>query len=152
MHVEVALFLLLGLAVWYSEKCGEPSGLVVPVVRKRFRDGQAAHDDEGDVIDDPGLGSIATLVSDPRILNLLGSRLDQRSVLNQELAKHVDSVPIRTTCRCIAAFPKYQRSRHQTPILFQQNLLNSIGGCVPLVPAVPGCNQSYRIQKHVVHG
>src|SRR5271157_3165147 len=64
-----------------SEQDGEARRLIVLVIRERCGDAEPAHHLERDMIDDAGLPRLATVVSGPCFLDLLGGRFDQQAFL-----------------------------------------------------------------------
>src|SRR4051812_15407325 len=77
----------------------------MPVVREDLLDANPTHDNEGDVIDDAGLGCLPTVVGCPGILDFLGRRFNQESFLNQLLPEPIDMGTKRTPGSRISALP-----------------------------------------------
>lgn len=76
----------------------------MPIIRKRFRDTQPTHDDEGHVIDDSSLARRASCIGIPGIFPIGFGGNDQFLSQFQILSEQIDLIPIRTASRRIAAF------------------------------------------------
>jgi hypothetical protein len=122
------------------------------VVGKRFRKAEPAHDKEGNLIDNAGLGSLAAVLGLPGCLPVLLGRHSQLIAKFEYLPqrRHIGTKGA-PGCR-IAAFEQNVGRRYNRFAPGFDLLLSCLRQSVPLIGRVPLSNQPHGVQKHDTHG
>ncbi len=122
------------------------------VVREGFLDAEPAHDGERNMIDDSGLGRLATFVGRPSRNPVVLAWYDQLMAKFESISQFANFVPKATAGCGVAAFQQNKRGRDHGLALSGQASIGRRCQAVPLVAFVPLRDQSDRVEKYDTHG
>jgi hypothetical protein len=122
------------------------------IIREGSGQIEPAHEHKGNVIDDPGICGLASTVGCPggNLILWCGSN---QAPARCHLAVKVGDKATRGKSRCgVAALLKDEVSGDKSDVFSIQLLVGSPCGSMPLIGAIPKCDQPDCIEKYVIHG